>query len=491
MKSFLQQLTRGNGFLLIIILGAGGSFQSGYHLTELSSPSPFIQRFINSSWYDRHGEPLPAQTVTMIWSLIVSLYAVGGLCGTVCVEFISGRMERKKAVIFNSFLSMVAAGIMLTSKMANSFEMIIVARILYGFSSGLGVSLHVMYLGEIAPRKIRGTVTLTSATFSSLGKLSGQFFGLSEILGREELWNIVLSVPAVFSLVNIVALPFLPDAPRYLLIEKGDDKACKKALVSLWGPADYKDDMDEMLMEQAAIEAAPPKSSLQLLSDRTVRWQLITMSLIYTCNQLSGMSAISIFSFDIFVEAGIPADKIRYVSLSLGVCEILTSISCGLIIERTGRRPLLWGGYGVMSACLVFVTVTMNLKDSSYWVPYVTTGLIFIFIIFFCGGPGGATTTLNSELFIQSNRVTALVLMGIQRWSIFAVMGFVFPFLIETLHSYCFVLFACICLLGCLFIFFVLPETKGKTLLEISEEFEAITVCGKSFVGKKSKETRL
>ncbi|XP_035007677.1 solute carrier family 2 member 9, like 1 [Hippoglossus stenolepis] len=491
MESFLQQLTRGNAFLLIIILGAGGSFQSGYHLTDLSSPSPFIQCFINSSWYDRYDEHPPAQTITMIWSLIVSLYAVGGLCGAVCVKFISGRLGRKQAVIFNSFISMVAAGIMLTSKMANSFEMIIVARILYGFSSGLGGSLHVMYLGEISPRKFRGIVTLTSATFSSLGKLSGQFFGLSEILGREDLWNIVLCVPAFFSLVNIMALPFLPDAPRYLLIEKGDDKACKKALQSLWGPADYKEEMDEMLTEQAAIEAAPPKSPLQLLSDRTVRWQLISMSLIYTCNQLSGMSAISTFSFDIFLEAGIPTDKIRYVTLGLGVCEIITSISCGLIIERTGRRPLLWGGYGVMSACLVFVTVTMNLKNSSHWVPYITAGLIFIFIIFFCGGPGGATATLNSELFIQSNRVAALVLMGIQRWSIFAVMGLVFPFLIEALSSYCFVLFACMCLLGCLFIFFVLPETKGKTLLEISEEFEAITVCGKSFVGKKSVETRL
>ena len=65
------------------------------------------------------------------------------------------------------------------------------------------------------------------------------------------------------------------------------------ALQSLWGPADYKEEMDEMLTEQAAIEAAPPRSPLQLLSDRTVRWQLISMSLIYTCNQLSGMSAVS------------------------------------------------------------------------------------------------------------------------------------------------------------------------------------------------------
>lgn len=64
------------------------------------------------------------------------------------------------------------------------------------------------------------------------------------------------------------------------------------ALQTLWGPGDYREEMNEMLAEQAAIEAAPPKSSLQLLRDRTVRWQLMSMSVIYFCNQLSGMSAV-------------------------------------------------------------------------------------------------------------------------------------------------------------------------------------------------------
>ncbi|CAK6958690.1 solute carrier family 2 member 9%2C like 1 [Scomber scombrus] len=491
METVLRQLTRGNALFLIIILGIGGSFQSGYHITGLSSPSPYIKRFINSSWYERYEEPPPEATVTIIWSLIVSMYAVGGLFGAVSVKFISDMLGRKRVMICNSFIAIVAAGIMLTSKGAKSYEMIIVARILHGYSAGLGVSAHLMYLGEISPRKIRGVVTLTSATFTSLGKLSGQFFGLSEILGREELWNVVLCVPACFSVVQIIALPFLPEAPRYLFIEKGDVKACHKALQSLWGQGDFKQEMDEMLAEQVAIEAAPPTSSLQLLRDRTVRWQLLSMSMIYCCNQLSGMSAISTFSFDIFLKAGIPRDNIRYVTLGLGVSEILTSISCGLLIEQTGRRPLFWGGYGVMSACWVLVTLTLNLKDSSYWVPYIAAGLIIVFIIFFCGGPAGATATLNSEIFIQSNRMASLVLMGIQRWSLFAVLGLVFPFLINALDSYCFVIFACMCLLGCLYTFFILPETKGKTLLEIAEEFKAITVCGKSFIEKQKLETKL
>ncbi|XP_071350999.1 solute carrier family 2 member 9, like 1 [Trachinotus anak] len=428
----------------------------------------------------------------MIWSLIVSMFAVGGLFGAVSVKFFSGMLGRKKAMICNSLIAIVAAGIMLTSKAANSYEMIIMARILYGSCLvGLGTSTHLMYLGEISPRKIRGIVTLTSATFASLGKLFGQFCGLSEIFGREELWNVVLCVPALFSVVHVIVLPFLPEAPRYLFIEKGDEKACKKALQSLWGQGDYKQEMDEMLAEQAAIEAAPPKSLLQLLRDRSVRWQLITMSLIYCCNQLSGMSAISTFSFDIFLKAGIPRDKIRYVTLGLGVSEIITSVSCALLIEHAGRRPLLWGAYGVMSVSWVLVTVTLKLKDFSYWVPYITAGLIILFIIFFCGGPAGATATLTSEIFIQSDRMAALVLMGIQRWLMFAILGLVFPFLINALSSYCFVLFACVCLLGCLYTFFILPETKGKTLLDISEEFKAITLCGKSFLEKKRAETKL
>lgn len=66
-----------------------------------------------------------------------------------------------------------------------------------------------------------------------------------------------------------------------------------------------------------------------------------------------------------------------------------------------------------------------------------------------------------------------------------------FPLFQDALNSYCFVLFACVCLLGFLYTFFFLPETKGKTLLEISEEFKAITVCGKSFWEEKTVETKL
>ncbi|XP_026202731.1 solute carrier family 2 member 9, like 1 [Anabas testudineus] len=485
MENFLQQLTQGHALVFIIILGIGGSFQTGYQVTGLNSPSPYVKSFINSSWYDRYKEPPSPQMVTMIWSLMISLFAVAGLCGALSVKLFSG-LGRKKTMICNSFISIVAGGIMLASRWAKSYEIVIVARILYGFSAGVGLSSHLIYLGESSPRKIRGRVTLTVATFLSLGKLSGQFFGLTEIFGSEELWNISLCVPAFLSVVQVIVLPFLPEAPRYLFIEKGDDTACREALQSLWGKGDYKQEMDEMLTEQVAIEAAPPKSPMQLLGDRTIRWQLITMSLIYCFNLLSGMPVISVFSYDIFLQAGIPRDNIGYIIVGLGLFEITSSMVSGLMVDLAGRRPLMWVGYGMLTVICVLVTVTLNLKDSGSWVPYVTAGLIVLFIISFCGGPAGATATLNSEIFIQSNRMAAFVLTGMFRWFTFAFLGMSFPFLISSLTSFCFLLFAFVCLVGSLYTFFILPETKGKTMLEITEEFKTITLCQKSFLGENS-----
>lgn len=99
--------------------------------------------------------------------------------------------------------------------------------------------------------------------------------------------------------------------------------------------------------------------------------------------------------------------------------------------------------------------------------------------------------SLTHEIFIQSCRPAAFVFTGILRWLGFAVLGLVFPFLIELLKSFSFVLFACMCLLASFYIFFYLPETKGKTLLEISEEFKNITLCENPPSDDKTLETRL
>ncbi|KAK7916739.1 hypothetical protein WMY93_012500 [Mugilogobius chulae] len=408
---------------------------------------------------------------------------IGGLLGVAAARFMSSKLGRKKTILFSNCIAIAGGIVILTSKTFNSFEMVIAARVLHGISAGMSSISHLMYLGEMAPKKIRAC-DYNILHITSLGKLSGQFLDL----GREDLWNVLLCVPACLSVVSILLLPIFPEAPRYLFIEKGDDQACKKALQSLWGPGDYKEEMEEMLVEQAAIEASRPKSPLQLLRSRTSSWALFTLFLICGCNQMSGMSMVSTFSYDILYKAGMPKDYIRYVTFSLGVVEINTSICCGFLIEHIGRRPLYWAGYGVMAVSWVLVSVTVYFQDSAYWVPYLTALFIVCVIVFFCGGPGGGINTLTTEIFVQSERMGAVVLVGMYRWVMYAFMGLIFPFIIAALGSYSYVMFACWCLLGSLYTFFILPETKGKSVLEISKEFQAISICRKKSSNTADKE---
>uniref|UniRef100_A0A3B3RI80 Solute carrier family 2 member 9, like 1 n=1 Tax=Paramormyrops kingsleyae TaxID=1676925 RepID=A0A3B3RI80_9TELE len=341
--------------------GIGGSLQNGFHVTVISSPSP---DFINRSWFERYEEPLPNRTVTFIWSSIVGLYGVGGLIGSMCVKYFAGRFGRKGAMMWNDAISIVSALIMFSSKSLNSFEMVILARFSYGFAAGLGLFVHMMYLGESSPTKLRGMVTLTSATFFAIGKLSGQLAGLKEFLGHESLWNVLLSLPGILAFIQLVALLFIPEAPRYLLIDKDNKEMCQKALQTLWGVGEYKVEMEEMMLEQVAIKGQPSKSVVGLMRDHLVRWQLLTIMVITFSIQFSGVSAISSFSYSVLMEAGIPSDKIRYVTLGLGISEVMTSIVCGFLIEDLGRRSLLWKGFGVMSVLMALVGLTQLLKVS-------------------------------------------------------------------------------------------------------------------------------
>uniref|UniRef100_A0A3B1JXS6 Solute carrier family 2 member 9, like 1 n=1 Tax=Astyanax mexicanus TaxID=7994 RepID=A0A3B1JXS6_ASTMX len=453
MDNLLKQLVQGKALLFIIVLGLGGNFQVGCHNTLISSPSPFIKRFINSSWSQRYGEAPGENTVTFIWSAVVSIFALGGLLGSISVRWFSNQLGRKKAMIWNNAINVVALGTMVASKSANSFEMILLSRFFFGFTSGLGGSLHILYLGESSPKKIRGMVTLTVATFKAVGKMTGQIAGLSEILGREDWWNILLGVPAFFSIIQMVTLPFFPEAPRYLLIEKGNTEQCKKALQCLWGPGDYKLEIEEMLVEQAAQKGERSKTLLELLRDQSVRWQLLTMFVLNAAIQFGGVPA-------------------------------------GMLIDRVGRRVLLWGGFGSMSIIMALITLSLELKDYSFWVPYSTVGLIFLFVICFGGGPAGVIPSLSHEVFIQSYRSAAFVFIGILMWAGFFLLGFIFPFLLATMKSFSFALFSCVCFSASLYIYFILPETKGKTPLEISEDFRNIRLCGSS-ADNKCLETRL
>ncbi|NXP28732.1 GTR9 protein, partial [Scytalopus superciliaris] len=251
------------------------------------------------------------------------------------------------------------------------------------------------------------------------------------------------------------------------------------AVKKLWGDGDHMAEIDDMMSEQEAIRGEKAKSVCDLLRDRAVRWQLITLFLLVSCMQLIGGNVVYFYAYSIFTKAGIPPSQTHYVSLGLGCTEILSTVVCGFLIERVGRKTLLWKNYTVMALALGLLTVTLFLQDSFFWVPYCSVALVFIFIMSFGIGPAGALCPLVTEIFIQSYRPAAYVFNGVTNWIQLFILALFFPFIVEGLGNFCFIIFLTYCLSMAIFVFLVLPETKGKTMLQVMEEFNHLNYRGK------------
>ncbi|XP_062821328.1 solute carrier family 2, facilitated glucose transporter member 11-like isoform X2 [Anolis carolinensis] len=482
MATFLSDLVQYRGFFqMVLILGIGGSFPYGFHISVINYPSMHIKRFLNATWSSRHGRPLSPEAVQLLWSSIVSAYGLGGLLGSAACGFLTARFRKKKCQAAANGVMVGAALCVGLSESAASFEMILLARFLFGVGIGISFSIHPQYVGEISPKRLRGFANATVAIFLTLGKVAGQVAGLREVLGGASLWPLLLALTGLSALAQSAALPCFPDSPSYLLLQKGNEEAFLQAIRRLWGPGDHGAEIEDLRREQVqwcpSSSPLPPPKGLrvrELLASRSLRWQLYVTFALMTTLQLCGINAIYFYSFEVFRTAQFEEETIPYVALGVGVCECLSSVLCSSLIERFGRRRLLWGGYAAMVLVLALLTATLTLQHRFLWMHYVSVVLIFLFVIFYGIGPSGATIAVMVEMFTQAFRPSAFVLVGILNWAGLFLLGMAFPFIVAWLGPFCFLLFVAVLSASAAFVFLFLPETKGKSIVEITAEFNKL-----------------
>ncbi|XP_076192062.1 solute carrier family 2, facilitated glucose transporter member 9 isoform X2 [Aptenodytes patagonicus] len=428
-----------SGSLIVASLtGAfGSSFLYGYNLSVVNAPAAYIKKFYNETWERRYGFSVDESTLTLLWSITVSVFAIGGLVGAIIVTPIVKFFGRKCTLLLNNVFAVTAALLMSLSFLAGSFEMLILGRIIMGVDAGISLSALPMYLSEISPKEIRGSLGQVTAIFICIGVFTGQVLGLPEIFGQESRWPYLFGAIIVPSLIQIVILPFLPESPRYLLLEKHNRSKAEKAFQTFLGKDDVSHEVEEVLAESRVQRNTKLVSVLQLLRTHAVRWQVITVVVTMGCYQLCGLNAIWYYTNNIFSEAGINHETIPYVTLSTGAVETMAAV----------------------------------FSKTVHWLPYLSIFCILAIIASFCIGPGGIPFVLTGEFFQQSQRPAAFMIAGTVNWlSNFAV-GLLFPFIQGGLQTYCFLVFAAICFAGATYLFFVLPETKNKTFNEISQAF--------------------
>ncbi|XP_049894380.1 solute carrier family 2, facilitated glucose transporter member 9-like isoform X2 [Epinephelus moara] len=386
---------------------------------------------------------------------------------------------RKKALLINNVVAIVAALLMIFSRMAKSFEMILLGRFLYGYNVGLGLSVHLMYLGESSPKKLRGFLTLTSSIFIAFGKITGQIIGIKEMMGTEDMWPYLLAISGVPAILQFVTLLFFPEAPRHLYIDKGDIEGSKKALQWLWQEDDVKQELDDMQQERDSTQGEKAKTVRDVLCSRCVRWQLLTLMIPCAGVQFCGINALYFYAFDIFRESGVPEDQMHYLAIGFGATELITVSLCSFLIDRAGRKKLMGYGYLLMGVTMIVLTVTLSIKNLTSWIPYVNIGLIFCIICIFGLGPSGVSMALPADLFLQAWRPSAFVISGSINWLCMFLVGMLFGYIVDGLGQFCFLIFVAYSISSAAFLLYFVPETKGKTMVEIMEDFNKLNYKNK------------
>lgn len=457
--------------LATLISAFGSSFQYGYNVAVVNSPSPFMQHFYNTTYMERYGRPMEENFLTLLWSLSVSMYPLGGFFGSLMVAPLVNKLGRKGTLLFNNIFSIVPAVMMGVSEIAKSYEIIIVARFIVGICAGLSSNVVPMYLGELSPKNLRGALGIIPQLFITIGILSAQVLGIRNILGNSTGWPLMLGLTGIPALIELLLLPFFPESPRYMLIQRGDEKTARKALQRLRGWDDVDAELSEMHLEDQSERAEGRLSVLSLLSQRSLRWQLVSIIVMNMGQQLSGVNAIYYYADSIYATAGVKQNDIQYVTVGTGAVNVFMTIAAVFIVEASGRRLLLLCGFGICCGACVLLTVALNLQESVMWMPYVSITCVIIYVIGHAIGPSPIPYVVTTEMFRQSARPAAFMVAGSVHWLSNFTVGLIFPFLESGLGPFSFIIFSFICLVTLIYIWLVVPETKSKTFLEICQMF--------------------
>lgn len=279
-----------------------GMFQFGFNTGVVNAPQAEIEKFITQVYFERYGEEIEKGLVGTIFSLAVSAFLVGGMIGGLSGGWLANKSGRKRGLQLAQVLSISGAILSGCCKVGSSYEMLIIGRLLIGIACGLFTGLVPLYITEVAPVNIRGGM----GTFNQLAVTTGIFLsmilGLNSVLGSGNNWPILVSLTAAPAILQSILLIFLPESPRYLILDKRDQDAGRIALRKLRGAeADIDEEIEEINAE--ANQNSDGETSLsvwQLLISPNLRLALFVTICMHLSQQLSGITAIFYYSTKFF-----------------------------------------------------------------------------------------------------------------------------------------------------------------------------------------------
>ncbi|XP_029168127.1 glucose transporter type 1 isoform X16 [Nylanderia fulva] len=479
-------------FLSYAILAAVlGMLQFGYNTGVINAPEVNIENFMKDVYKDRYGEDISDDSVKTLYSVAVSIFAIGGMVGGFSGGTIANRFGRKGGLLLNNVLGIVGACLMGFTKLAESYEMLFFGRFIIGVNCGLNTSLVPMYISEIAPLNLRGGLGTVNQLAVTVGLLVSQVLGIEQILGTNEGWPVLLGLAICPAILQLLLLPVCPESPRYLLITKQWEEEARKALRRLRASNQVEEDIEEMRAEERAQQAESTISMTELICSPTLRAPLVIGVVMQLSQQLSGINAVFYYSTNLFTSSGLTDESAKFATIGIGaimVCMTLVSIP---LMDRTGRRTLHLYGLGGMFIFSIFITISFLIKEMIDWMSYISVVSTLCFVVFFAVGPGSIPWMITAELFSQGPRPAAMSIAVLVNWLANFLVGIGFPSMKTSLENYTFLPFSAFLAIFWIFTYKKVPETKNKTFEEILALFRHGNDREEELATNSSKETVL
>ncbi|XP_033154860.1 facilitated trehalose transporter Tret1-2 homolog [Drosophila mauritiana] len=350
---------------------------------------------------------------------------------------------------------------------ANNVTMLYFGRFILGMCGGAFCVTAPMYCTEISATALRGTIgsffQLLIVSGVLYGYLVGAFLPLLTI-------NILCAIlPVIFAIVHF----FMPESPVYLAMKGRNDDAAK-ALQWLRGKdADIDHELKEILEESQKQIDMPQVNILSALRRPIVLKGLGIAVLLQVFQQWTGINAILFYSTSIFEDTG-SGIRGSDATLIIGVTQVTSTLVAVAIIDKAGRRILLLISGILMAVSTALMGVYFQLKendpasmDNFGWLPISS---ICIFIIFFSIGFGPVPWLVMAELFSEDVKSVAGSIAGTSNWLSAFMVTLLFPILKSAIGpGPTFWIFTVIAVIAFFYSLFFVPETKGKTIIEIQD----------------------
>ncbi|XP_024545440.1 probable polyol transporter 6 [Selaginella moellendorffii] len=421
------------------------------------------------------------------------------LVGGVLAGRLSDSIGRKKTMAIASVIFFLGAGVM---GLAPNFGILLGGRIVAGIGVGFGLMIAPVYTAELAPAASRGALVSFPEIFINVGILLGYIVsyllsGLSAGLS----WRLMLGAGCIPAIVLAVGVLFMPESPRWLVMQS----RIPEAEVVLLKTSRSKQEADERLadiMAAAKLNQQAGKSQGEgvwnelLWPVPSVRRMVIVALGIQFFQQASGIDALVYYSPAVFNQAGITSKAgVLGTTVAVGFTKTAFILVATSLLDKVGRRPLLLASSVGMAASLATVALGFVFYDSAMdpskhrHLPVQSTAkspggssdvalaliitAICVFMASFSVGFGPINMVLNSEVFPLRLRAQAVSLGLLVNRLVSGTIGLTFLSISEALSlAGTFFLFAGIAAASVVFIYFLVPETKGKSLEEIAGMFE-------------------